>query len=96
MVKLAVLIFFIVVAFTAFNADNFHPFAPHGHRRRRRRPAVIFFAYIGFDAVSTGERGGQEPGATCPIAIIGSLVICTVLYVLVAIAALGVAADRHS
>ena len=51
--------------------------------------AVIFFAYIGFDAVSTGAEEAKEPKRDLPIAIIGSLVICTVIYILVSIAAVG-------
>ena len=51
---------------------------------------MIFFAYIGFDAVSTGSEESKNPGRDLPIAIIGSLVISTVIYVLVAIAAVGV------
>jgi APA family basic amino acid/polyamine antiporter len=52
---------------------------------------VIFFAYIGFDAVSTGSEESKNPGRDLPIAVIGSLLISTVLYVIVAIAAVGVA-----
>ena len=51
--------------------------------------SVIFFAYIGFDAVSTGAEEAKEPKRDMPLAIIGSLVICTVVYILVAVAAVG-------
>ena len=51
--------------------------------------AVIFFAYIGFDAVSTGAEEAKKPKRDLPLAIIGSLVICTVIYILVSIAAVG-------
>jgi APA family basic amino acid/polyamine antiporter len=51
--------------------------------------AVIFFAYIGFDAVSTGAEEAQEPKRDLQIAIIGSLVLCTIVYILVSVAAVG-------
>jgi APA family basic amino acid/polyamine antiporter len=89
-VKLLVLAFFIVVAFAAaFNADNLKPFAPEGVDGVVSAAAVIFFAYIGFDAVSTGAEEAKNPSRDLPIAIVGSLVICTIIYVVVAIAAAG-------
>jgi APA family basic amino acid/polyamine antiporter len=90
-VKLVVLLFFIIVAFTAFQSSHFSPFAPDGFGGIAGAASVIFFAYIGFDAVSTASEESKNPGRDLPIAIIGSLVISTVLYVLVAIAAVGVA-----
>ena len=79
-VKLLVLAFFIVVAFVAaFNIDNLSPFAPEGVDGVVDAAAIIFFAYIGFDAVSTGGEEAQEPERDLPLAIVGSLVICTVL-----------------
>jgi APA family basic amino acid/polyamine antiporter len=90
-VKLIVLAFFVIVAFTAFNSGNLVPFAPQGVSGITVAAGVIFFAYIGFDAVSTGSEESNNPGRDLPIAIIGSLLISTVIYVLVAIAAVGVA-----
>ncbi|CAN5353089.1 branched-chain amino acid transporter BcaP [soil metagenome] len=90
-IKIAILIFFIIVAFTAYNAGNFDPFAPDGFGGIATASGVIFFAYIGFDAVSTASEESKNPARDLPIAIIGSLVISTILYVLVAIAAVGVA-----
>jgi amino acid transporter len=90
-IKLAILLFFVVVAFTAFNSGNFVPFAPQGTGGVAAAAGVIFFAYIGFDAVSTGSEESKNPGRDLPIAVIGSLLISTVLYVIVAIAAIGVA-----
>jgi APA family basic amino acid/polyamine antiporter len=87
--KLAVLAFFIVVALTTFTSDNFSPFAPNGFDGIESGAALIFFAYIGFDAVSTASEETREPGRDLPIAIVGSLVICTIIYILVAIAAVG-------
>ncbi|HWK26759.1 MAG TPA: amino acid permease [Solirubrobacter sp.] len=89
-IKLAVLAFFIVVAFSAaFNGDNLTPFAANGADGVVNAAAVIFFAYIGFDAVSTGAEEAREPKRDLPLAIIGSLVICTIIYILVALAAVG-------
>ena len=90
-IKIAILLFFIVVAFTAFQSDHFVPFAPNGREGITAAAGVIFFAYIGFDAVTTGSEECKNPSRDLPIAIIGSLVISTVLYVLVALAAVGVA-----
>jgi basic amino acid/polyamine antiporter, APA family len=87
--KIVILIFFIVVAFTAFHSSNLKPFAPHGFEGIRSAAALIFFAYIGFDAVSTAGEETRRPGRDLPIAIVGSLAICTLLYILVAVAATG-------
>ena len=89
-VKLGVLAFFIVVAFsTAFDGDNFSPFAPEGFDGIVTGASIIFFAYIGFDAVATGSEETRNPGRDMPIAIVGSLLICTVVYILVAVTAVG-------
>ncbi|HEX2414475.1 MAG TPA: amino acid permease [Thermoleophilaceae bacterium] len=87
--KLLVLGFFIVVALSAFDGDNFSPFAPNGFSGIESAAALIFFAYIGFDAVSTGSEECKQPSRDLPIAIVGSLVIATVIYILVAVAAVG-------
>jgi basic amino acid/polyamine antiporter, APA family len=83
--KLAVLLFFIVVAFSAFNGDHFSDFAPNGFDGIESAAALIFFAYIGFDAVSTAGEETRKPGRDLPIAIVGSLVIAAVIYILVAV-----------
>jgi basic amino acid/polyamine antiporter, APA family len=88
-VKLVILLMFIAIAFGAFNADHFDNFAPNGFSGISDAAAVIFFAYIGFDAVSTASGESKRPGRDLPIAIIGSLIIATVLYIVVAIAAVG-------
>jgi APA family basic amino acid/polyamine antiporter len=88
-VKVAVLLLFLALAFTAFNSDNVTPFMPEGFGGVTTAAAVIFFAYIGFDAISTSGEEVKRPGRDLPIAIIGSLAIATVLYCLVAIAAVG-------
>jgi basic amino acid/polyamine antiporter, APA family len=90
-IKLLVLVFFIVVAFANFGTEHFTPFAPAGVDGITAAAAVIFFAYIGFDAVSTGSEEARRPERDLPLAIIGSLLICTLFYVLTAVGAIGIA-----
>jgi APA family basic amino acid/polyamine antiporter len=89
-VKLAVLVLFIVVAATVFEAGNLRPFAPNGVDGIVTAASVIFFAFIGFDAVSTGSEEARRPSRDLPIAICGSLLIATIVYVLVSVTAVGV------
>ncbi|HEY0640635.1 MAG TPA: amino acid permease [Pseudonocardiaceae bacterium] len=93
--KLAVLLFFVVVALSAFTTRNFTPFAPSGTDGVVSAAAIIFFAYIGFDAVSTGSEEARDPARHLPFAIIGSLLICTLFYVLVSVGAIGVATPEQ-
>jgi len=88
-VKLAILGLFLVLGVTAFTSDNLTPFTPEGTGGMVTAASVIFFAYIGFDAVSTSGEETKNPGRDLPIAIIGSLAIATILYILVAIVAVG-------
>ncbi|WP_229074569.1 amino acid permease [Actinoplanes sp. DH11] len=94
-IKLAVLIFFIVVAAANFSTGNFKPFAPEGVDGVTAAAAIIFFAYIGFDAVSTGSEEARNPAKDLPLAIIGSLLICTVFYVLTVGGAIGIATPEQ-
>jgi APA family basic amino acid/polyamine antiporter len=86
-IKLAIVGLFIVLAFTGFDSDNLHPFTPHGFDGIVTAGSVVFFAYIGFDAISTSGEETKNPGRDLPIAIIGSLTICTALYILVSLTA---------
>ena len=88
-IKLAVLAVFIGFGFYYFKAENWVPFAPGGWTGIQAGAAYIFFAYIGFDAVSTVAEETRNPARDMPIGIIGSLVICTVIYVLVAVVLTG-------
>ncbi|MFA6037525.1 MAG: amino acid permease [Legionellales bacterium] len=84
-IKLCVIILFIVLAAFYFRPDeNWNPFLPFGVLGVVNGAALIFFAYIGFDAVSTAAEETIQPERNLPIGIIASLIICTVLYVLVA------------
>ena len=94
-IKLSVLVFFLVIAFANFGTKNFENFAPHGRDGITAAAAIIFFAFIGFDAVSTGSEEANNPKRDLPLAIIGSLGICTLFYVLVSIGAIGIASPEQ-
>jgi APA family basic amino acid/polyamine antiporter len=91
-IKIVALTVFVVLALPVLNADNFHPFSPNGwvgSTGVAPAAASIFFAYVGFDAVSTAAEETKNPNRNIPIGLIGSLAICTVFYILVAAAAIG-------
>jgi APA family basic amino acid/polyamine antiporter len=81
LLKLATLVFFIVVGAFHVNSANWHPFFPGGFSGVWRGASLIFFAYIGFDAVSTAAEECQDTARDMPRGIIGSLVICAIFYV---------------
>ena len=87
--KLAIIAFFLLVGAFYVKPENWTPFAPNGFAGVSSAAAIIFFAYIGFDAVSTAAEETKNPQRDMPIAMIASLVICTVIYVLVAIVLTG-------
>ena len=87
--KLLTLFFFIAVGAFHVNQANFHPFFPGGFAGVWRGASLIFFAYIGFDAISTAAEECEDAGRDMPRGIIGSLLICTVLYVLTALVLCG-------
>ncbi|MFN8169326.1 MAG: amino acid permease [Candidatus Nanopelagicales bacterium] len=87
--KIGILAFFCVVAFTAFDGSNLVPFAPLGIVGIQAAAGQVFFSYIGFDAASTAGEEAKNPRRDLPIAILLSLLIVTVIYVLVTLAALG-------
>src|SRR5688572_7223287 len=88
-VKITALTVFIVLAIPVMNSDNFEPFAPLGFAGISAAAASIFFAYVGFDAVSTAAEETKNPQRNMPIGLIGSLAICTVFYLLVASGVIG-------
>jgi APA family basic amino acid/polyamine antiporter len=87
--KLAILLFFLSMGAFYVKPENWTPFAPHGLQGIASGAAIIFFAYIGFDAVSTAAEETRKPQRDMPIGILGSLGICTVLYVAVAVVLTG-------
>ena len=82
-IKVVAVLFFIAAGATYVEPANWTPFAPYGWPGIMAAAAVVFFAYIGFDAVSTTAEEAKNPQRDLPISIIASLVICTVLYLLV-------------
>ena len=83
-IKGAAILFFIAVGATYVKPENWTPFAPYGTSGVMAAAAVVFFAYIGFDAVSTTAEEAKNPRRDLPIGIIASLVVCTLLYLAVA------------
>ena len=88
-VKVAALTLFIFLAVPVMNMQNFDPFAPLGMAGVSAAAASIFFAYVGFDAVSTAAEETKNPQRNMPIGLIGSLGICTIFYILVASGVIG-------
>jgi len=98
-VKIVALAIFVALALPAFDAANFEPFSPYGFaahvdadgadRGVMSAAAIIFFAFYGFDAVSTAAEETKDPGRNLSIGIIGSMVVCTLIYMTVASAAVG-------
>ncbi|TAK73076.1 MAG: amino acid permease [Gammaproteobacteria bacterium] len=83
MVKLATIGIFIVAAIPQVNFQYWHPFVPFGWNGIMQGAALVFFAYIGFDALSTAVEEALHPQRSIPIGIISSLIICTLVYILV-------------
>jgi APA family basic amino acid/polyamine antiporter len=97
-VKIVALLVFVVAAVPAFNVAHFHPFLPNGFASHTvdgtpsgvmAAAAIIFFAFYGFDAISTAAEEAKNPERDLPIGIIGSMIVCTAIYVGVAATAVG-------
>ena len=88
-IKLLVIGLFIVAGATHLDMDNYRPFAPNGFTGIAQGAAIVFFAYIGFDAISTAAEETKNPQRNMPIGILGGLAICTVIYVIVGIVITG-------
>jgi len=82
-IKLAAVLFFLAAGISYVEPTNWQPFAPYGWPGIMAAAAVVFFAYIGFDAVSTTAEEAKNPQRDLPIGIIASLVVCTILYLAV-------------
>ena len=97
--KLIALAVFVAIALPSFDASNLHPFMPHGFAESigpggrkygvMAAAAIIFFAFYGFDAISTAAEETKDPGRNLSIGIVGSMVGCTLIYMVVALAAVG-------
>ena len=88
-VKIVALTLFLVLALPVARMENFTPFSPLGFAGVSAAAASIFFAYVGFDAVSTAAEETKNPQRNMPIGLIGSLAICTIFYLLVAAGVIG-------
>jgi APA family basic amino acid/polyamine antiporter len=88
-IKLLVLTLFVVVGAMHIDTSNYVPFAPNGWRGIHQGAAIVFFAYIGFDAISTAAEETKNPQRNLPIGILGGLAICTLIYVIVGAVATG-------
>jgi APA family basic amino acid/polyamine antiporter len=88
-VKIIALGLFIGVGFTGIDTSNYTPFAPNGFTGIHQGAAIVFFAYIGFDAISTAAEETKNPQRNLPIGILGGLAICTLIYVVVGIVLTG-------
>jgi len=82
-VKLVVLAIFIAAGVMHINSANYTPFAPNGFTGIHQGAAIVFFAYIGFDAISTAAEETRNPQRNLPIGILGGLAICTLIYIIV-------------
>jgi len=89
-VKLLVLTLFVVVGAMHIDPANYKPFAPNGWRGIHQGAAIVFFAYIGFDAISTAAEETRNPQRNMPRGILYGLAICTVIYVIVGAVATGI------
>lgn len=97
-VKVTVILLFILLGWKYINADNWTPFIPEntgkfgefGWSGVVRAAGIIFFAYIGFDAVSTAAQEAKNPQKDMPWGILGSLVVCTIIYILVGMVMTGI------
>lgn len=98
-IKILTLVLFVAVALPHFDAANLHPFSPFGFAKQAgvdgvergvmAAAAIIFFAFYGFDAISTAAEETKNPGRDLAIGIVGSMAACTLIYIVVAAAAVG-------
>jgi basic amino acid/polyamine antiporter, APA family len=88
-IKIGAILVFLIVGGMLVNPTNWKPFAPSGFGGIVTGGAIVFFTYIGFDSVSTAAEEAKDPQRDLPIGIIGSLIVCTLLYVGVSVVLLG-------
>ena len=89
-VKLVVLAVFVIVGSMHIDTANYTPFAPNGWKGIHQGAAIVFFAYIGFDAISTAAEETKNPQRNVPLGILAGLGVCTLIYVIVGIVATGI------
>ncbi len=88
-IKLLALALFVGVGLTHMKPEHFQPFAPNGFTGIHQGAAIVFFAYIGFDAISTAAEETKNPNRNLPIGILAGLAVCTLIYVVVGVALTG-------
>lgn len=93
--KLAVIVFVIILGFFSVNPHNWSPFMPNGFEGVLRGVSAVFYAYIGFDAISTTAEECKNPQHDLPRGMINSLLICTVLYILIALVLTGMVSYKE-
>ncbi|MBI3586039.1 MAG: amino acid permease [Ignavibacteriales bacterium] len=93
--KVVILLFFIGVGVQYIKPENWTPFMPNGFKGVWTGASLIFFSFIGFDAISTAAEECKNPGRDMPIGIIGSLIVCTLIYVATAVVLTGIAPWRE-
>jgi len=100
-IKMLALALFVAVALPVFNPEHFHPFMPYGFPRSgpagsevgvMAAAAIIFFAFYGFDAIATAAEEAKNPSRDLAIGIVGSMIVCVLIYMAVAAAAIGAVA----
>ncbi|AKL83550.1 amino acid permease [Bacillus atrophaeus] len=89
LMKIAIILLFIIVGIGYVKPDNWSPFMPFGINGVIASAATVFFAYLGFDAVSNASEEVKNPQKNMPIGIIGALAICTILYIAVSLVLTG-------
>jgi APA family basic amino acid/polyamine antiporter len=97
-IKMLALAMFVIVALRVFNSHHFEPFMPYGFVKNgppgqevgvMAAAAIIFFAFYGFDAIATAAEEAKNPGRDLAIGIVGSMILCVIIYMAVAAAAIG-------
>ena len=88
--KIAAILAFVLAGMHYIHPANYHPFAPNGWSGILTGGSIIFFTYIGFDSVSTAAEEAKNPQRDLPIGIIATLIVCTVLYISVAVVLTGI------
>ena len=90
LLKIAAILAFVFVGMRFIHPANYHPFAPQGWPGVLTGGSIIFFTYIGFDSVSTAAEEARNPQRDLPIGIIATLIVCTLLYIAVAVVLTGI------
>ncbi|GLB46488.1 amino acid permease [Philodulcilactobacillus myokoensis] len=94
-IKLLIILLFLAVGFFYIKPANWSPFLPFGMKGVLHGASLVFFAYLGFDTVSSAAAEVKNPKKSMPVGIIGTLIICTILYILVSVVLTGMVSYKH-